>query len=776
MARSVLCSLLLTSFMVLFPGPVGAAGEERVILHSTGSRDQMRRSVEALGGTVTQVFQNVNALAATVPSGGLATLSGIAGFKVAKDAQQSVPAPTHPASATETLPDITATPGGGPGAADFKFNNTLIRADVVQAGGVTGSGTIVAVIDTGVANAPSVTSLYGRVIGGESFTTTDTFSATSTKNHQHGTRVGSMIAGKADPGFLADSCLAQAVQRHAPAGSWYNATVPLADGTPALVTFVPLRGVAPDAKLYAFKVLDAGGWGSDSWIMGGVDRAITLKRNFLAGQPSVPVAGDGTEENPYKYDSLDISVVNMSLGGPTLDPGLGLYNDLVREALEVGVVVAVAAGNSGPSGLSTGAPSTAIGTLSVAAASTPTHLRIAESFWACDPEVGAVLWPDNHLRTALFSSRGPTPDGRTGISVSSAGDLNFLQGRTGGFGFGSGTSFATPTVAGAAALLHAGAPRATATQVRNAIEEGANPRLLGDNSTAFDQGFGFLDVARSLQLLKGGRVSNNLRHTPSGGDEVAHNLEAVGLDVRRLEGGKSFSGHTGPLLPGERHELLVQVGKEIGSLRVDVDDVSLARPAQQNQYWGDDVILVVHSAKTTAAGDYRLWEYIRSPQRYQVGDLDTGIMRITFLGSDSNAGKAGLGFHVTAVAKPRASISTRGTIADGGWVAVPIVVPEGTQRATFELSWKRDWSRTPTNDVDVYVFDPNGKEVLAYSPDYDAWYSPGASLNAPERIVAPAPIPGEYTLYVNGYTVFGDHPERPAAAKTDDFEVKVYLE
>ncbi len=778
MKRGIVRGLLITTFLLALPGLAGAAGDERILIKSGGSREQMRQSVAQLGGKVTLEFQNVNAIAATVPAGGMAALAGVPGFKVVKDEQMSAPDPRH-VGASEARPDAFAeqAAAGGIGGVipeDYKFNNTLIRADVVQAGGNTGKGIIVAVIDTGTANSPLVTSLYGRVIGGESFVTTDAYSATSTNNNHHGTMVGSLVAGNTTPGFLADGCLATAVRRHAPAGSWFNATLPVG-GVPTLVTFVPLRGVAPDAKLFALKVLAANGSGYGSWILGAMDRAITLKRNFLAGQPSVPVAGDGSEENPFRYDSLDISVVNMSLGGPTLDPGLGIDNELMRQFLEVGIVPAIAAANSGPSGMTTASPSTAIGTLAVAAASTPTHLRIIESAAACDPDFGAIAWPDDHIRTALFSSRGPTPDGRVGISVTSAGDLNFVQGRKGGFNFGSGTSFAAPTVAGAAALLRAGAPRATATQIRNSIEEGANPRVLGDRSTRFDQGFGFLDVARSLQLLKAGHVSGTVR-AERGGDDVAENLEHLGLDVRRIEGGKSFSGRTGALLPGERHEVLVDVGRDVAALRVDLTDVSIVPPGKQNQYWGDDVILVVHSAKTTAVNDIRLWEYIRTPMSYDFADLDTGVMRLTFLGSDSNAGKAGLAFKVTATSKPRAAITARGTVAEGGWTVVPVVVPAGKKSAVFELSWKRDWSRTPTNDIDVYVVDPEGNEVQAYDPDYDYWYSPGATGNAPERVVATTVIPGEYTLYVNGYTVFGDTHDGSTTPGSDDFQVKVYLE
>ena len=53
-----------------------------------------------------------------------------------------------------------------------------------------------------------------------------------------------------------------------------------------------------------------------------MDRVITLKKNFLAGEPSVPVSGSGTEDYPFcSNDSLNIQVVNMSLGGLTLAAG-----------------------------------------------------------------------------------------------------------------------------------------------------------------------------------------------------------------------------------------------------------------------------------------------------------------------------------------------------------------------------------------------------------------------------------------------------------------------
>ena len=63
MSRGIVRGLLTTTFLLALPGLAGAAGEERILLRSTGTREQMRNSIEALGGKVTHEFQNVNAVA-----------------------------------------------------------------------------------------------------------------------------------------------------------------------------------------------------------------------------------------------------------------------------------------------------------------------------------------------------------------------------------------------------------------------------------------------------------------------------------------------------------------------------------------------------------------------------------------------------------------------------------------------------------------------------------------------------------------------------------------
>jgi hypothetical protein len=42
--------------------------------------------------------------------------------------------------------------------------------------------------------------------------------------------------------------------------------------------------------------------------------------------------------------------------------------------------------------------------------------------------------------------------------------------------------------------------------------------------------------------------------------------------------------------------------------------------------------------------------------------------------------------------------------------------PQGTRSATFDLNWFRDWSRFPTSDIDMLVYDPDGNLVSMAGP------------------------------------------------------------
>ncbi|BBM83225.1 S8 family peptidase [Candidatus Uabimicrobium amorphum] len=159
-----------------------------------------------------------------------------------------------------------------------------------------------------------------------------------------------------------------------------------------------LYGVAPGASLIGVKVLSATGSGSWTAVMEGV-----------------------------QYSALHADVISMSLGGRA-NPNGNVVEDAVENAIDNGIVVVIAAGNEGPFMQTIG---------------TPGCVKKAIT-------VGAI---DNKGELAYFSSRGvsvyldPKPDMvAPGVDVLSAW-------KNGGTNTISGTSMATPHVAGLVALM-----------------------------------------------------------------------------------------------------------------------------------------------------------------------------------------------------------------------------------------------------------------------------------------------------------------------------------
>ncbi|MDT9680977.1 S8 family peptidase [Streptomyces sp. TRM76323] len=189
------------------------------------------------------------------------------------------------------------------------------------------------------------------------------------------------------------------------------------------------KGVAPGAKLLSGKVLDDDGFGSDSQILAGIEWAV----------------------------AQGADIVNLSLGStdtPELDPLEAAVNQI---SADKGVLFAVAAGNSGSGASTVESPGSAEAALTV----------------------GAV---DDSGALADFSSRGPrTGDGGVKPDVTAPGvDItaaaapgSALAERHGqspdGYLTISGTSMATPHVAGAAAVLKQRNPHWTYAELKGAL-------------------------------------------------------------------------------------------------------------------------------------------------------------------------------------------------------------------------------------------------------------------------------------------------------------------
>lgn len=779
--RPYLYSFLIT--LLFFSTIANAALRNReVVVRSTGSRESMRAKIKALGGTIRQEFQNVNAVSVSIPASALGSLSSVPEFKVRKTITVAIPQPRGPRGLKGVVPfqaqshsklDATALIKSAKTLpADYNFNNSFINVSALQADGKLGENVVVAVIDSGTANNPDVVpALDGTVIGGESFVSAaddPVLSATSTHNGDHGTWVGTMIASHVIFGFSNTSCLPQAVQLNAPDSVIDGPSI----GFPPGFSGIPMIGVAPLAKIYAMKIFPSTSNSTPSdRIIAALDRVITIKKNFLSGKPVVPISGNGTEDSPFVYDSLNIQVVNMSLGGPTQVAGRDVEDLLINQLLKLGITVATSAGNAGPALLTVGTPATATGTLSAAATNDPIHERI---FWdTLDPAcsllgLGALARPNNTTQTADFSSRGPTADGRVGVDLTSAGYWNFVEGSDGGLALVAGTSFSAPTVAGAAALLRGAVPKATAIQVRNAIMLGANFKTLGDKSGLLDQGFGQLDVSKSLKILQAHLAPNFLPpFLPFTGD-VGINAIKFGVLPLPLLPGIPLNLKATNLLPGETKEFMVRVGPNVKSVQVDLTGITPQLPPdQQNLVFGDDLIFAVHSGKTSAfgQGDYLVHDFFNAPDSFTLDLPETGYMRVVLMGDYTNAGKVSATVRVSATREGPAAFDRQAKISEGQTHSYPFTMPAGVTQATFELTFDNDWGHYPTNDLDLILLDPDG------NLNFD-----GATLNGRELAIVKNPKPGTWTIFVDGFNLFGKirNDGSESGPQSDHYHVQVF--
>ncbi|RFC70307.1 hypothetical protein DXZ75_23370 [Streptomyces sp. AcE210] len=212
------------------------------------------------------------------------------------------------------------------------------------------------------------------------------------------------------------------------------------------------KGVAPGADLLVGKVLSNVGSGEDSWVLAGMEWA----------------AAQGAD------------IVSMSLGGD------GTPNDVMSQAVnrlseQYGTLFVIAAGNAGPAAGTVRSPGLAAKALTV----------------------GAV---DRDDKVAYFSSRGPGNSGGSLKPEISAPGVDIVAARAAGTTLGtpvddhyttlSGTSMATPHVAGAAALMAQKHPDMTGEQLKNALASTA--KNLPD-VTPFEEGAGRVDLTNGIK-------------------------------------------------------------------------------------------------------------------------------------------------------------------------------------------------------------------------------------------------------------------------------------
>ncbi len=387
-----------------------------------------------------------------------------------------------------------------------------VEGDIArQQYGLDGSGVGVAIIDSGVFNHDDLQKpggLGSRIVYSESFIPGD---PSTNDAYGHGTHVAGILAGNGH-----DSQSGYPVQ---------------------------YMGVAPNANIINLRVLDATGSGSDSQVIAAIQRAVQLKSTY------------------------NIRVINLSLGRSvyesyTLDP----VCQAVEAAWKAGIVVVVAGGNSGRDN--------SYGTQGYATIQAPAN----------DPNVitvGATKTNGTPGRLddtiASYSSKGPTlldhvvkPDlvapGNKIVSLASPGStlvtslsslniqpittctMTFLgtkctTGPSGKYTRLSGTSMATPIVAGAAALMVQKDPTLTPDTIKARMMKTAWKgypvnswgydvwgRSYFSQYDIFTIGAGYLDIyssLRSTDVVNGGAPSPVVNYDPATGTATLSNSLSI---------------------------------------------------------------------------------------------------------------------------------------------------------------------------------------------------------------------------------------------------------
>lgn len=742
MNRKTLPGLLLGLFLL---SAATAQAGEAVIIKCGSNCDAAAADVLAAGGSITYRYKYVDAIAANLPADVFDRGNSLQGVeRMVKDVVIEAPqAVEHlDAASDDVVPGDAAALEVNP--LDFAESTTLTGVGALFAAGHTGDGAVVAVIDSGTApvssfNRAGCPTPGPTVLGGETYiagAAPGEPSATSTLNSNHGTAVGTTIAANAMVGFLADS----------PFG-WGAPNLPSAifveDYFPGVdVYFIPMIGTAPCAQLYALKTFPASGAGAPrSDIAAAMERAIELRENYNNGMSPEPVSGSGTAADPYVYDALKIDVVNMSLGGPSTYAGYEITDLLTLEMLKVGITVVNSAGNDGPAAMTGGSAGTSFGTLTAGAASLVHNERFLRDA-QFGPGIGLLYRPSEHHQMATFSARGPSPDGRVSVDAIANGFANFAQNASGSYTVISGTSFSAPTISGAAAVLHAALPGTSGLQVRNALVETADPTVLGDGATWFDQGRGFINAAAAYQALVDGRVSNFL---PFGIQSNSVRLNIALLGVWSLT-----PHHWGihrtvrDLVPGQVRQFFINTTTETEALIIRISDLMPELPpAEQNAFFGDDLYVVVQDAITSTEGTLAS-AFVKEDTTLVADRPQSGLVRVVLMGDWTNAGRISAKLEIEEVKSKRLRSAARGRVREGDSRWYSVKVPADASQANFELQWRQDWGRYPTDDLDLTILPPGG------DPIFD-----GATLNSPERVVIDDPVPGEYLIIVDGYTVWG---------------------
>ncbi|HEV6967959.1 S8 family peptidase [Roseateles sp.] len=310
----------------------------------------------------------------------------------------------------------------------------------------TGSGVVVAVIDTGIRPHAD---LSGQTVAGY-----DMIADTTVSNDGNGR--------DSDPSDPGDWVAAGECGTGSPAenSSWHGTHVA---GTIAAKTnnSAGVAGIAFNAKVQPVRVLGkCGGYTSDI-----ADGMVWASGGTVSGLPA---------------NATPARVINMSLGGGGACDTTS--QNAINSARSRGTVVIVAAGNESQDA-SNSSPANCSGVVVVAA----TDRYGSRAFYSNYGSIVTLAAPGGDLSSS--SSNGILSTLNSGTTSPGSDSYAYYQ----------GTSMATPHVAGVAALMLSAKPGATPDQIKAALQSSARP-FPGSCSQC---GAGLLDAAAAVAAITG---------------------------------------------------------------------------------------------------------------------------------------------------------------------------------------------------------------------------------------------------------------------------------
>jgi len=434
MLKRIILSILLISALLATSVPALAAKDSKTmgvnVVLNTSVTDSLLQDL-GTHGKVRDVLYEINALTMQIKASDLADIQALPYVASANPDAERNGAPVDSVSVTDFSEGVSTWDLDAINVTDYGLGRTV---------DFDGTGVYVAVLDTGLLDSwrqyfpeERIATQYAKSFGGgggEVGNVSEQPNKWERDQNSHGTHVTSTILGYSLRG-------------------------------------TPINGVAPMATVIPVKVLNQNGSGWSSVVAAGITYVGDLKAGPLANYPVV---------------------INMSLGGPSLD---AMEQAAIDYAIAQGVIIVASAGNSGTRGM--GYPGAYEPVISAAASG---WSGLATSGWR-----GDVVDPTdpNDFFIAAYSSR----------SISSLQDLDVTAPGSSVVGpyqvngqisyyYLSGTSMASPHVAGVVALLAQKNPDLKASEAESILEGTALAMPVWSSSEA---GAGMIDANAALNSI-----------------------------------------------------------------------------------------------------------------------------------------------------------------------------------------------------------------------------------------------------------------------------------